>query len=140
VLVEPWVLWPNTAVLVVSSIALYRAQRAVRRGDLAGVRSGLLVGGVTAVGFLAGQLVAWRQLVESGHLLANDPAAAFFYIITGAHGLHIVGGLIALARAVARASATHEVASLRLSVELCAIYWHVLLLVWLALFNFLLLT
>lgn len=136
----PRILWLNTAVLIASSVALHRAQRAAGRGEIEGVRSGLLAGGVSAAAFLMGQLVAWRQLTAAGHLLATDPAASFFYLITGMHGLHIVGGLVALTRTTARAWRPVEVAELRLSVGLCATYWHFLLVVWLVLFNLLLLT
>lgn len=137
---SPRILWLNTVVLIASSVALRSAQRAARRGAIEGVRSGLLVGGASALAFLVGQLVAWRQLTAAGHLLASDPASSFFYLITGAHGLHIVGGLVALARTTGRAWGTVEVAEVRLSVGLCATYWHFLLVVWLALFNLLLLT
>ena len=69
-----------------------------------------------------------------------NPAGAFFYLVTAIHGLHLLGGLVALGRTAARAfaippgSAPEALAGLRLSVELCAIYWHFLLLVWLVLF------
>lgn len=136
----PRILWLNTAVLIASSVALHLAQRAARRGEVDRVRSGLLAGGVSAAFFLTGQLVAWRQLTAGGHLLATDPAAAFFYLITGMHGLHIVGGLVALTRTTARAWHPSQVSKLRLSIGLCATYWHFLLIVWLVLFNLLLLT
>ena len=104
-----------------------------------GVRDGLLAGGVLALAFLAGQLLAWRQLDAAGYFLASNPANSFFYLLTAVHGLHVLGGLVALARAigqgVARSATPIEV---RLSVELCAIYWHFLLFVWLVLFALLL--
>ena len=97
-------------------------------------------GAVSAVAFVAGQLLAWRQLTQSGYFLTSSPVTSFFYLLTGVHGLHVLGGLVALRRSVARAWGGAATAQLRLSVELCAIYWHFLLLVCLIVFGLLLLT
>ena len=130
----PRLLWLNTGVLVLSSVALQCAVVATRRNQPDMVRLGLVTGGITAVAFLAGQLVAWRELSASGYLLDSNPANSFFYMITGMHGLHIVGGLVALARTTTGAWGKYGPDRLRLSVELCAMYWHFLLFVWLAVF------
>jgi cytochrome c oxidase subunit 3 len=129
----PRLLWYNTAVLIVSSGALQWAQAAARRDDSDGVLIGLLAGGVSAIVFLTGQLVAWQQLNAAGYFPATNPANAFFYLITATHGLHLLGGLVALARTTAKAWRGVEIPQLRLSVELCTMYWHFLLLVWLVL-------
>jgi cytochrome c oxidase subunit 3 len=131
---QPLLLWANTFVLVLSSLALHWAARAARRGNRAGVQDGLLAGGLTALLFLAGQLLAWRQLAAAGYRPATNPADAFFYLITTVHGLHLLGGLAALGRAGARLARGTTTTRLRLSVELCATYWHFLLLAWLCLF------
>jgi cytochrome c oxidase subunit 3 len=136
----PKLLWLNTGVLILSSSALQWAQVAARRGQMDGVRAGLLAGGVFVLAFLAGQLVAWRQLDAAGYYLTANPAAAFFYLITGVHGLHLLGGLVALGRTMDKAWRGVAVSELRLSVELCAIYWHFLLLVWLVFFSVLMFT
>jgi cytochrome c oxidase subunit III len=136
----PRLLWLNTGALILSSGALQWAQVAARRGKMDRVRAGLLAGGIFAFAFLAGQLIAWRQLDAGGYYLTANPAAAFFYLITGVHGLHILGGLVALGRTMDKAWQGVAVGKVRLSVELCATYWHFLLLVWLVLFGFLLLT
>ncbi len=138
---EPWLLWPNTALLILSSVALQRAWVGARRGRMDGVRTGLLVGGVSALAFLAGQLLAWQQLVALGYFAASNPANAFFYLITGLHGLHLLGGLVVWARITNKVwRGDSELSQLRLSVQLCAVYWHFLLVVWLVLFALLLLT
>jgi cytochrome c oxidase subunit 3 len=134
----PKLLWFNTGVLVLSSVALQWAYMAVRRNDLEGVIVGLLAGGVSAVVFLVGQILAWQQLRVAGYFVASNPANSFFYLITAVHGLHLTGGLVALGRTIARvwrgAKMTQvTITQVRLSVELCAIYWHFLLLVWLVL-------
>ena len=56
-------------------------------------RLALVTGGLTALAFLAGQLMAWRELSASGYLLDTNPANSFFYLLTAMHGLHIIGGL-----------------------------------------------
>jgi cytochrome c oxidase subunit 3 len=130
----PRVLWFNTGVLVLSSIALQCASVAARRGEIDAVRLGLVTAGLTALAFLIGQLVAWRELTADGYLLTANPANSFFYLITGMHGLHILGGLVGLGRTTAGAWNRARPERLRLSVELCAMYWHFLLFVWLAIF------
>jgi cytochrome c oxidase subunit 3 len=132
---RPRLLWLNTAVLVGASIALHRATAAARRADRDAVAAHLLVGGCASLLFLVGQLLAWRQLARGGYLPANNPADAFFYLITAVHGLHLSGGLVALARTGAKLHRRVRIESLRLSVELCATYWHFLLLAWLLLFG-----
>jgi cytochrome c oxidase subunit 3 len=138
---EPWLLWPNTAVLIVSSVSLQWASISARRREIGGIRRGLLVGGACAFFFLVGQLLAWQQLVELGYFVAANPANAFFYLLTALHGLHLLGGLVAWSWTSDKAwRRDAEVDRLRLSVELCTVYWHFLLVVWLALFCLMLFT
>ncbi|MGY8709317.1 cytochrome c oxidase subunit 3 [Bradyrhizobium sp. 18BD] len=133
----PRLLWFNTGVLVLSSVALQWSYVAARRDDGEGVMIGLLTGGAAAVIFLAGQLLAWQQLSAAGYFVASNPANSFFYLLTAVHGLHLTGGLVALGRTSAKVWRSSEIADTRLSVELCAIYWHFLLLVWLVLLGLL---
>ena len=133
----PRLLWFNTGVLVLSSVALQWAHVAARRNDMEGVIVGLCAGGASAITFLVGQLLAWQQLSVAGYFVASNPANSFFYMITAAHGLHLMGGLVALGRTTAKVWRGAEMTKVRLSVELCAIYWHFLLLVWLILLGLL---
>ena len=137
---EPWLLWPNTVVLILSSIALHWAVVNARRGNADGLRLGLLAGGALAAIFLVGQLAAWRQLIALGYFASTNPANAFFYLITGLHGLHLLGGLVAWGRTMAKFRRGYEIVRLGPSVELCAIYWHFLLAVWLIVFALMLFT
>src|SRR6202171_6360347 len=114
----PRLLWFNTAVLVLSSVALQGALMAARRSDIDGVIVGLCAGGASALTFLIGQLVAWRELSAAGYFLASNPANSFFYLITAAHGLHLIGGLVALGRTTTKVWRGVEMMQLRLSVEL----------------------
>lgn len=137
---KPQLLWLNTALLIVTSVAMQWAVAAARRENAEAARTGLIAVGVLSVAFLAGQFAVWRQLSDSGHYLATNPANAFFYLLTAVHGVHLVGGLVAWGRTMAKVQRGIEIAKLRLSVELCAIYWHFLLVVWLVLFALLLST
>jgi cytochrome c oxidase subunit 3 len=130
----PALLWPNTALLLLSSVVLQGAKRAADQWDIASVKVGLLTAGGSTLAFVVGQFLAWWQLGEAGFVLAGNPANSFFYLITGLHGLHVLGGLVALARTMYRTWWSDDVRAVRLSVELCAIYWHFLLFVWLILF------
>jgi cytochrome c oxidase subunit 3 len=137
---EPKLLWVNTGVLVASSLALQWAWISARENRLEALKSGLLLGGASAIAFLAGQILVWRQLHDGGYFVAGNPAVSFFYLLTAVHGIHLAGGMVALGRAGLRLWRGAPIEQLRLSAELCAIYWHFLLVVWVVLFGLLLLT
>lgn len=140
-LAEPPVLWLNTLWLLLGSAGMQVARGAARRGRLERARAGLLAGGVFAFAFLAGQWLAWRQLLTAGFYAAGNPAYAFFYVLTAVHGLHLAGGLVVWARTFIRLPRGAAAPSAwSLTVELCTVYWHYLLVVWLVLFGLLLLT
>jgi cytochrome c oxidase subunit 3 len=130
-------LWANPSVLILSSVALQWAQYSVRRGRMDAMRVAVIAAGAFTVVFLFGQLLAWRQLAAMVHFDVTNPAIAFFYLITGVHGLHLLGGLVAWGRTVAKVWGNFDAAKIRQSVELCTVYWHFLLLVWLVLFGLL---
>jgi cytochrome c oxidase subunit 3 len=137
-LTVPRVLWLNTTVLILASIAMQWTRVAARWGQLDRVKNGLIAGGVLTVSFLAGQLWAWQQMDAAGYFLTANPAYSFFYLLTALHGLHLLGGLWVWGRTTAKVLRGVEVGKVRLSVELCTVYWHYLLLVWLVLFAVLL--
>jgi cytochrome c oxidase subunit 3 len=136
----PSVLWVNTVLLVLASIAMQWTRSQAGLGRDVQLRLGMIVSGVLTVAFIAGQLLAWSKLLDAGHGLRGNPASAFFYLLTAVHGLHIVGGLWVWLRATGRAFGEKGAAAVTLSVQLCATYWHFLLLVWLIMFYFLLTT
>ncbi len=138
---DPGILWMNTIVLIVASVAMQSARVAVARGQLEQTRIRLFAAGLLTVGFLVGQMVAWRQLRLSEVFSPANPAVAFFYVLTAVHGLHLLGGLFVWTRTLARSLEKDiEAIDVRLSVELTTVYWHYLLLVWLGLFAVLLST
>jgi len=134
----PDILWVNSLVLVAASIAMQRARWAADHGTRNGARLALMVGGMLSVAFLAGQLVAWQQVGPSVYFISGSPAIAFFYVLSAVHGLHLIGGMWVLGRTASRFAAGAELVDLRLSLQLCSVYWHFLLLVWLVVFGVLL--
>jgi len=138
---EPQLLWANTAMLILASIALQWTRNGAVKGQASRLKPGLIVTGLLTTGFVAGQFIAWQQLQANGQFVTNNPSNAFFYFLTGAHAVHILGGMYVWARATTRVLlGTAEGSAIRRSVELCTIYWHFLLLVWLILFGLLLST
>jgi cytochrome c oxidase subunit 3 len=136
---EPPVLWLNTLLLIAASVAMQAARKSVQGGNVAGSFRTLLLGGLLTLAFLGGQLYAWALVRNSEFFSPLNPAVAFFYLLTAVHGLHLLGGLYVWGRTLARMRKEDvEVIDVRqsfqLSVELCSLYWHFLLLVWLGLF------
>jgi cytochrome c oxidase subunit 3 len=139
-LAEPDLLWINTGVLVLASIAFQWTRGAAIGGRDQSVRIGLTLAGALTILFLLGQLFAWQDLYASGYTVSGNPANAFFYLLTAIHGAHLLGGLWVWGRSTMKAWTGADAAAVRLSVELCTIYWHFLLLVWAVLFGMLLST
>ena len=140
VLKDPGILWFNTGVLVLASLAMQMASNAAQRHAIVSMRNYLLAGAVLTLAFIAGQLMAWDQLVENGFYAQENPAFAFFYLVTGLHALHLVGGMWFLGRLGFNLRQENKREKALYSVTLCATYWHYLLLVWLLLFALLLRT
>jgi len=139
-LTEPQLLWGNTGMLVLASMAFQWTRNAAVSGRTSRTRLGLLLSGALTIAFLVGQLTAWQQLNTSGQYMTSNPANAFFFLLTALHGMHILGGMYVWARATVRSFVGRDVDVISHSVELCTIYWHFLLLVWLVLFGLMLST
>jgi cytochrome c oxidase subunit III len=128
-LAPPWILWWNTAALLGSSLTLEAARKRLRDWDLRALFPWVAATGSLGVLFLAGQIAAWRKLAAQGVFLASNPHSSFFYMLTGLHGLHLVGGLAWFAVVlvqVRRLALTPGEDGLRLF----ATYWHFLAGLW----------
>ena len=130
----PRVLWLNTFVLMASSLTLELSRRSLRRGAAGEFIRWLSATLVLGLGFLAGQLMAWRELASRGVYLASNPGSSFFYVLTAAHGLHLLGGVVALGYVVLRARRIAFGEVRRAPVEVTAIYWHFMDALWIYLF------
>jgi cytochrome c oxidase subunit 3 len=119
----PWIIWVNTALLLLSSGAMELARRRLALADVAQFRRLWAVATTLGVLFLIGQLVAWRQFVLAGFYVSTNQASSFFYIFTGLHGLHLLGGICALLyvsfRKFEKAKVSRVVAA-----EVASYYWH----------------
>lgn len=128
----PPLLWLNTGVIVASSFSLERGRAHILGQPAAGYRW-IVIAWLLGIGFLLGQVLAWKSLVDQGVYLPSNPHSSFFYILTGVHGLHVLGGLIALGTQLLshnRMSASRWEKRLKL----CATYWHFMGGLWLYLF------
>src|ERR1043166_3057043 len=128
----PKTLWMSTALIAASSLTFEAARRVFRRGLWRLASHLLLATASLGAGFLASQLSAWRELVRHGAYLKQNPHSTFFYLFTGLHGVHLIGGLVALFVVVLGKSKRREL------VDVVALYWHFLGLIWIALFTVLL--
>lgn len=131
---ESGLLWVNTGLLFLASVALQWTSHVLRRERGKLVVAGLVLGALLTFGFVYGQFAVWQQMRAAGYFMGSNPANAFFYVLTGIHALHILGGLWVWTRAGIRVLSGAALERIRLAVELCALYWHFLLLVWLVLF------
>jgi cytochrome c oxidase subunit III len=132
----PRILWLNTLILIGSSITLSKSRKLFLAGDEKQFRRWWGVTSVLGVLFLAGQVLAWHQLVGEGVFLATNPSSSFFYVFTAAHGLHLLGGVIALLSVAIRP--THKLTR-GTAVEVASMYWHFMDGLWVFLFLLLLL-
>ena len=137
---EPILLWLNTFILFISSAFFISAQIAAKNNQFEKVKQKLLIIGYLAFAFLIGQLLVWLQLINLGYYISTNPANAYFYVFTALHGLHLIGGLIYWIMTIRKVWIPSDIviAKTKHTVELCAIYWHFLLAVWVVLFGLML--
>ncbi|MGB7435052.1 MAG: cytochrome c oxidase subunit 3, partial [Candidatus Acidiferrum sp.] len=129
----PRILYANTLVLILSSITLEIARhRLTAAKPTAERRPGhrgqwLYVTLFLGLLFVGGQWVAWMQLRAQGLYLATNPNSSFFYVLTVAHALHILGGLCGLAYVIHKLNR----GILRKStLDAASRYWHFVDLLW----------
>jgi cytochrome c oxidase subunit III len=122
-LAVPRAMFASTALILLSSVSMELARRKLSSGYL-------LLTTVLGIGFIGSQLIAWRELARQGIYLSSHPHSSFFYLLTGAHGVHVAGGLLALGlvwlRSRQRLSQPHVTA--------VSIYWHFMDALWIYLF------
>ena len=131
---EPPLMWFNTVVLIIASVAFEVARKAVGKSQAGLTKTAFNIAGGLTIVFLVLQFVVWNQMLALGYYAYENPANAFFYLLTAVHGLHLLGGLVAWARASWRFAYDVDQGRIARSVDLCALYWHFLLLIWVGLF------
>ena len=129
-LIMPGVLWLSTALIMASSITIEIAKRSLRRRLESRFKFWINLTFVLGTSFLVSQLAAWRELVATGFYINSNIRSGYAYIFTALHGVHLIGGLAALVFVTFRPVETWTVVRRRASVEVAALYWHFLDLLW----------
>jgi len=130
----PWQLWLSTGLLLADSLVWEVARRNAASGRREAARKLSALALLLALAFIASQLAAWQAMTAAEYGLRANPANSFFYLITGLHGLHVMGGMLAgllVAGGFLSGRATERVGE---GIALCAQYWHFLFFLWLAVF------
>jgi cytochrome c oxidase subunit III len=127
----PHILWLNTLILAVSGVTVTYSRRCLMAGREADHRHWWGITIMLGTAFLAGQFLAWRQMFAAGLFLATSPSTSFFYVLTAAHALHVLGGVAGLLAVAFRPPRrlTQETATC-----VVALYWHFLGALWLLIF------
>ncbi len=140
----PRLLLINTAVLLISTFTMELSRRqAFRKAALAqlvavqGVSvdpdekvSWLALTVVLGLSFLTGQWMVWRELAARGFYIASSPSSSFVYLLTGMHGVHLLGGVLALLTAGFASFLRRPPGSQLIAVEVTGWYWHFMALLW----------
>jgi cytochrome c oxidase subunit 3 len=119
-----------TGVLVASSFTMHGAVVAARRDDRAGAIRWLAVTAVLGIVFLANQGLEWA---EADFSISSHAYGSMFFLMTGFHGLHVVGGLFIML-VVVGVIAGRSRAPAESTVDMCAYYWHFVDVVWVGMF------
>jgi len=134
----PKVLWLSTALILISSITIEVSRRSLKQQRDQGYGRWLMMTVALGLAFLATQLLAWRQLVRQGVYLASNPYNSFFYLFTAAHGLHLLGGILALGYLLLRTTRKRSTVEGELrragAADAATIYWHFMDGLWVGLF------
>jgi cytochrome c oxidase subunit III len=139
----PRLLLLNTVVLLISSVTMELARRQAARKacvqfssipgvsvDAKGEMSWLALTVVLGISFLAGQWMAWRELAANGFYVASSPSSSFVYLLTGMHGVHLFGGVVALLSAGFASLLRRSADSQTILVDVTGWYWHFMAVLW----------
>lgn len=135
----PKIFFLSTVIIIASSITVYLAQKAMANRETAKYRTLLTVTSVLGVAFVITQFMGFSELWAQKITFEESIAGSFFYIIAGVHGLHVVGGIIALFVLLLRAYSSKTKFYSTAPVETAGLYWHFVDILWIYLFVFFLL-
>ena len=135
---EPWLpftdayqLWINTGILLLAGICLQFAVFSLKKQQMNLFILLISCGCLFSCLFIFGQINVWQNLYQAGFALAENPANSYFYLLTGIHGLHLIGGVLALSYVVWQFWLKNNNKKLVDNLTLCTVYWHYLFVVWL---------
>jgi cytochrome c oxidase subunit 3 len=134
----PRVMFVSTALILISSVTIEIARRKLKHSFAEAYSKYLLLTGILGLAFLSSQLIAWRQLASQGIYVSTHPHSSFFYLLTGAHAVHIAGGLLALTilwlRSRPKLDKPGLAATRQATADAVSIYWHFMDGLWIYLF------
>jgi cytochrome c oxidase subunit III len=137
----PKIFYLSTAFIVISSLSMQWAVWSAKKNQHGNLLTGLILTLGLGLAFSFAQFLGWTNLVEMkvffGGATAN-PSGSFLYVLTGLHLAHLAGGLIYLLFVITNSIRGKYNSENNLQVQLCAIYWHFLDILWVYLFIFLL--
>jgi cytochrome c oxidase subunit III len=138
-IIVPVQFWVNTGIIMASSVSMIWAVRAARKDKLEKVKLALSITTILGIAFVIGQLLAFKEMIAlKEHFTGGNVSHSFVYVLSGAHGLHLISGVVFLVIVLA-ATFKYKVHSKNMNqIEMCATYWHFLDVLWLYLFVFLL--
>jgi cytochrome c oxidase subunit III len=120
----PAILYFNTIVLITSSFTFELSRRALKREATKTFARWLYITTALGITFIAGQLIAWRELAARGIYITTNPSSSFLYLLTAAHGVHLLGGILALFYLAFHTRKIIMYHRKRIAVDITAIYWH----------------
>jgi cytochrome c oxidase subunit 3 len=139
----PSMFWVTTGIILASSLSMHWAYLSAKKDNLEMTKLAMTITLILGIAFLAGQWLAWQQLIANGiHFVGNESSAisgSFLYVISGMHGVHIISGVIFLIVVLVAVFRFRVHSKKLVQIEMCATYWHFLDGLWLYLFVFLLL-
>ena len=131
----PRVLYGSTALILLASVSIEIARRKLKNNSAASYSRYLSLTVLLGLGFLASQLFAWRQLAKQGIYISSHPHSSFFYLLTGAHAVHVAGGLLGLGFLWLRSRRQAVDPARRQGMaDAVSIYWHFMFALWIYLF------
>ena len=129
----------STVFIVLSSSAAWWATSAVKSNNTTGITAGLGIALLLGCGFVVSQLTSWTELVENGfYFTGGSAASSYLYMISGVHLAHMIAGILALLVTTVNAVRKQYTAERKLGLELAAMFWHFLGVLWVYLLLFLL--
>jgi len=138
---EPWlpftnanILWQNSAYLLLASISIILAKIFAEQQKFSVIIMSLTATALFTLMFISGQIQVWQQLNQSGFYIYTNPANSYYFLLTGVHALHIIGGVLVFMRCIWLFAINHSYQQLTSRLKLCALYWHYLFFIWLFLF------
>ena len=123
--------WVNTIVILISSITLFMASKANERENKIVTLNQIYTTIIIGLVFLSLQIILWNVLINDGFTITSHQAGSVFYMLSGLHGLHILGGLISLIWLTFKIRVNNLILK---PMRLVSMFWHYLTIVWVVIF------